>query len=182
VKSRERWKAEIFFKSQHNVSYYLNEDDAARKVNKWCDEFKIEQKNPDVDSTPNVESKYLEILESEKLTKMATSENDNLLNFVNDDNAQSNTENNQLGKTNTNDDFNLEILESEKVTNMATSERLDSEEDDIQSNFFDPYQSTTESDEESNFEDEYLSYNENILQAQEWNQLWERQRLGFDLY
>ena len=55
VKSRERWKAEIFFKSQHNVSYYLNEDDAARKVNKWCDEFKIEQKNPDIDSTQNVD-------------------------------------------------------------------------------------------------------------------------------
>ena len=45
----------------------------------------------------------------------------------------------------------MEILESEKLTDMATSEMLDSKDDDIQSNFFDPYQSTTESDEEKNF-------------------------------
>jgi len=133
VTGKKRWKSEIRFENQHNVSYHVNELDAARRVNKWCDVFGMKQKNPEVDLSPNVEeSKY------------------------------------------------LEILESEKLTNMATSEVLDLKDDDIQSNIYVPYQSTTESDEQSNFDDRCLSYNfnEDILQAQQWN-LWENKRLGF---
>jgi len=44
VNTRKLWKSEIRFGNQHNVSYHVNELDAARKVNQWCDEFVITQK------------------------------------------------------------------------------------------------------------------------------------------
>jgi len=58
LNNRKRWKSEIIFRNQHRVGYHLNELDAARRVNQCCDEFGIKQKNPDVDSTTNVEKEH----------------------------------------------------------------------------------------------------------------------------
>jgi len=57
------WRVDIKFKDKYKSSYHVNEIDAARKGNQWCDEFGIERKNPDVDSTPNEEEECKTLLD-----------------------------------------------------------------------------------------------------------------------
>jgi len=56
VKNSQLWRVEIKFQSQRKVSYHVNELDAAKKANQWCDEFGIKRKNLNIgDSMSNEE-------------------------------------------------------------------------------------------------------------------------------